>query len=149
MNIEFTLEQFERLLKAVYLGNWLANSIHDGSREDPFDEELEGIEDYVFSLAKDFGLEKLIEYDKEHKRYFPTNKFDDLMQEYIEDYDEDCFWDELFWRMSERDFNRAYAEDEVSKMELKEIFEKEEPFRQKWDNEIDTYGLNRLEVQER
>jgi len=38
---------------------------------------------------------------------------------------------------------------EISKMEMKERFEKEEPFRDKWDNELNEHGIERLEIKEK
>ncbi len=89
-----------------------------------------------FAFFCHFTVECINNYDENFKIYFPTNKFDEFVQHYIEDYDENYFWEELFYRMSERDFIRAYSRNEISKMEMKERFEKEEPFREKWDKEI-------------
>jgi len=146
MKIYFTKAQFENLLKIVYLGNWMANAIHNGTEEDPLDGGLEAIEHYVFAFAKDFGLENLVEYSKDFEQFFPTDAFDDLMIEYIDKYDEDCFWEELFYRMTDRDFERAYSNEEIEKMEMLELFEKQEPFRDKWDKEISERGIERLEI---
>ena len=148
MKIEFTKEQFEALLKAVYLGNWMANAIHNRTKEDPQDEKIEEIEDYVFSFAKEFGFDNYVDYDQKYKKHFPTNEFDEVAQKYVEDYDEDCFWDELFHRISDRDFDRTYSDEEISKMEMRERFEKEEPFREKWNNELNEQGIERLEIKE-
>lgn len=149
MEIEFTKEQFENLLKIVYLGNWMANAIHNGDKDDPIHKELEDIENYIFSFAKDFGFEKYVDDEDAKKgRFFPTNEFDEIVQEYVEDYDEECFWDEIFHRLSNRDFDRKYTDKEISKMEMKERFEKEEPFREKWGNELNNHGVERLEVKE-
>ena len=146
MKISFTKKQFEDLLKVVYLGNWMANAIYDGSKENPRNEDFEEIESYVFSFAKEYGLGRYVDYDKKCKQYFPTNKFDELVQKYIDDYDEDSFGEELFYRMSDRDFRRTYSAEEVSKMEMKERFEKELPFREKWDKELARHGIDRLET---
>jgi len=43
------------LLKMVYLGSWMANSAKDEPNG-----EYDAIEQYIFSLAKDFGLDKHI-----------------------------------------------------------------------------------------
>ena len=148
MKIEFTKKQFEELLKVAYLGNWMANAIHNGTQEDPQYENIDGIEDYIFSFAKEFGFENYVDYEDKYKKYFPTNEFDELVQKFIEDYDEDCFWEELFYRIYDRDFERAYSDEEISKMEMKERFKKEEPFRKKWDNEFNEHGIERLEIKE-
>src|SRR3989344_1827569 len=148
IHISFTRKQYWDLLRTVYLGQWMANAIHDRSKEDPIDEDIDKIEHYIHSFAKDFGFEKFIEYDKERKEYFPTNELDELMQTYIDEYEEHFFWEEFFHRMSNRDFARAYSKKEIETMELKELFEKEEPFRNKWEDEINNHELNRLEFKE-
>lgn len=146
MKIEFTTEQFGDFLKIIYLGNWLANAIHNDSKSDPRDKKFDAIENHIFSLANDCGWGDYIEYDEEQKRYFPNNKFDELVHKYIDDYDENCFWEELFYKMSSRDFVRAFSSKGVLKMAIRERFEKEEPFREKWDKEINEYGIERLEI---
>ena len=50
IGIELTKKQFLALLKAVYLGNWMANANRDGSPEDPHVEDYEKIEDLIFSF---------------------------------------------------------------------------------------------------
>ena len=50
MKINFTKKQYETLLKAVYLGNWMVSSTSDEPEGNQFDE----LEEYVFSFAKDF-----------------------------------------------------------------------------------------------
>lgn len=148
MKIELATDQYESLVKIVYLGNWLANAIRNGSEDDPRLGSYEKIEQYIFSFAQEAGFGKWIEYDKKYRRFFPTRAFEDLeeIQTLIEDYDEENFWDELLHRLSDRDFFRSYSVDEIKSMEMLERFEKEEPFREKWDREIDEHGLERLDV---
>ena len=149
MEIKLTEEQYGDLMKLVYLGDWMANSIHCGTPEDSRDEKLEEIESYIFSFARDFGFGKYIEYDEKYSQHFPTSEFEELIQKDIDDYDEDCFWEGLFYRIYGRDFERAYSDEEILKMKLKERFEKEEPFRKKWDDELIEHGIERLEIKEK
>src|SRR3989344_6907603 len=151
IKIELTKEHYFALLKAVYLGNWMANTQRDGSPEDQHIQEYEEISDYIFSLAPQFGFEKYVDHDKvDGSRYFPTRFFEEKtdVDTLHEEYDEENFWDELFYKMSDRDFFREYSEKEISKMNLHERFEKEEPFREKWDKEINDHGIERLEIKE-
>jgi hypothetical protein len=60
MKIDLTKEQYQNLCKAIYLGNYLAN----GPREDDYLEEIEGIEQYIYSFFKEFESEDLIEEDE-------------------------------------------------------------------------------------
>lgn len=146
MKIEFTKEQFGDLLKITYLGNWFANAIHDGSKDDPRDKEMDAIDDYILSFAKEFGFGDYVEYDKKFKKHFPTATLDAWAEKYIDEFNEDNFWEELFYRMSERDFARAYSPEDTAAMDMHERFEKEEPFREQWDTEINEYGVSRLEI---
>ena len=56
--IGLTRKQFKALLKVVYLGNWVANAY----RTEDMQKEYERIEDYIFSLAPQFGKEISLNY---------------------------------------------------------------------------------------
>lgn len=149
MPIEFTKEQFEALLKLVYLGNWLANANRDGSAEDPHKEEYEKLEDYIFSYAKQFGFGQYVENEEAEKgKFYPTRIFEEKtdIQELIDEYDEETFWDELIDRLGERDFERHYSKDEIQKMTQEERFNKLYEFIDKWEEEINENGIERLEI---
>ena len=146
MKIEFTNEQFKNLLKVVYLGNWMANAIHAGNEEDPRHKGLEEIENYINSFAEKFGFGDYVDYDKKCKQYFLSGKIYDLVDEYIDDYDSECFWLQLHYRLSGRDFERKYTDKEISKMNQEERFKKGWPFHEKWENELNDHGIKRLEI---
>lgn len=146
MKINFTKKQYENLLKIVYLGNWMANAIHDRSEEDPIDKDLEEIENYIFSFAKDFGLDNYVEYDEGHKKYFPTNDFDELAHKYIEEYDDDAFWEELSGRLGERDFLEKYPKEEIEKMDKEDHFLKEMDCQIYWEEEFEKNGLKKIGI---
>ena len=147
--IEFTKDQFKGLLKLVYLGNWLANAQRDGSNENPHLKEYEAIENYIFSFAKQFGLDEYVD-DEEAARgkFYPTRMFEEEtdIQKLIEEYDEETFWDELIDRLGDRDFFRHYSKDEIRKMTQEERFEKLYEFIDKWADEIDERGIGRLKI---
>ena len=126
MNIELTKAQFLALLKAVYLGNWIANANRDGSTADPRKKEYEAIEDYIFSFAKQFGFSEFVDdEDVGEGKFFPTRKFEEEtdVDELHDEYDEETFWDELIDRLGERDFYRRYSKGEIKKMNRDERFE--------------------------
>ncbi len=153
IKIEFTKEQYFILLKMAYMGNWLANAQRTGDPEEPYFEEYHTLEDYIFSFAKDFGFGKFVDDSEEinGRKFFPARDLEEDadIETIIEEYDEETFWDELFYRMSDRDFFREYSEKERREMTLHERFKKEEPIREKWDNEINEHGIGRLEVKEK
>jgi hypothetical protein len=149
ISIELTKEQFLALLKAVYLGNWVANANRDGSAEDPHKKEYEDIEDYIFSAAKKFGFGEYVDGENaDEGKFFPTRQFEEEtdVHELHEDYDEETFWDELIDRLGDRDFFRNYSKDEIQKMTQEERFEKLYEFIDKWADEVNEHGIERLKV---
>lgn len=143
MNLKLTKKQYKNLLKLVYLGNWLINAIR---LEDDRIKKYDEIEEYIYSFAKKAGLEKYIEFDKKFNKFFPTREFSDGMYQYIEEYDDDAFWEELIDRLARCDFVKKYGQKTIRKMDLKELIEKEQPFLDKYAKEFAKHGLKNLEI---
>ena len=78
MKIKLTKKQYKNLLKLVYLGNWMVNSIRSGNEGDERIKKYDEIEQYIFSFAKEAGLKKYIEFDKEFNQFFPTPEFEEI-----------------------------------------------------------------------
>jgi hypothetical protein len=145
MEINFTKEQYENLIKLVYLGNWMINAIRTDDRIEKFYD----LEQYIYSYFKDFGLHEYIEYDKELKKFFPTEELmEEELEEYIDDYNDYNFWDELTFRLARRDLLKKYGENEVEKMSLEERMKKEVPFLEKYGEEFEKYGVERLGIED-
>jgi uncharacterized membrane-anchored protein YjiN (DUF445 family) len=145
--VEFTKEHFFTLMKAVYLGNWMANATRAENRL----EEYEQILDYVFSLTPKFNLEKYLDHDKtDDSRYFPTAEFEETtgIEKIQNEYDSEVFWDELAERLGERDFVKKYGEAAINKMGQEERFNKLYDCIDKWSGELETRGIDRLQIKE-
>lgn len=143
MKIEITPQQYEALLKIVYLGNWMASS----TKDEPV-KEYEDIEQYILSFAKDFNLEKFVGYDKKLKSYFPTEEFEndtDVVAQ-IEAYNEYTVWEALVLSLSRRDLIKKFGAEKVEKMSDEDILEKEYPFIQKYEEEFRENGFDHLYV---
>ena len=147
MKINFTKNQYEDLVKLVYLGAWMINA----HRTDDAVNRYEDVEQYILSFHRDFGMEKYIGYDEELNKYFPTGEFEDDtdVDEYKEEYNNDTFWDELIHRLARRDLIREYGETGVFTMSLEEIMEKEQPFIDKYEEEFGINGIENLEIKDR
>jgi hypothetical protein len=137
--IEFTSEQFTELLKVVYLGHWMANS----HRDEP-NNTFEEIEQHIYSNAHSFGLNHYIEFDQESQKYLPSPELEEETDPIIEDYDDNTFWDELAWRMAERDFSNKYDEAKVLCMTGDEIFREKNTLADKYFEEFSTNGIQKM-----
>jgi hypothetical protein len=149
MQIEFTKEQFFTLMKTVYLGNWMANAQRTGAEDDPRKAEYEQLEDYVFSKAKEFGFGEYVDDEGViGNRAYPTRLFEEStgVDELLEEYDGETFWDEIIDRLGERDLLRRYTPEALSQMSTDEKVEKLFIERDKWGEEFEKHGVERLEV---
>ncbi|HWY79778.1 MAG TPA: hypothetical protein VNW29_05480 [Candidatus Sulfotelmatobacter sp.] len=142
-SINLTKKQFKSLLKVVYLGNWMVNAY----RTDDTNEEYESIEDLIFSYAPQFGFEKYISHEEaDGDKYYPTNDFEETtdVHKLHEAYDEETFWDELAERLGERDFLEKYSKKEIEDMKRDEWFIKLEECIEKYNEEFEKKGLERI-----
>ncbi len=145
MKIEFTPEQYETLLKSIAISSWMINAFNEGDEESNSYAELE---QYILSLAKDFGKQEFVDYDAADDVYFPTRKFEDQTDifDIISDYDNELFWDELIHRMARRDFLQEHGETGVAGMAIEERIEKEAPFITKYEEIFTNQGLENIEI---
>lgn len=144
MKINITKKQYKTLIKLIHLGTWMANAHRTDDRIEEFDE----LEQYILSFCKDFGMDDSVEYAEDLKMFFLTGEFLDEsgVEELIDEYDNDTFWEELIHRMAERDLIEKYGEDTVRKMELEERLDKEWPFLNVYEEEFDENGLKNLRL---
>lgn len=142
--IYFSSKQFLSLMKAVFLGNWVANAY----RTEKYKREYESIEDYIFSLAPQFGFEKYVDHEIDDKKYYPTTEFEDNtdVHKLHAEYDENTFWDELVDRLGTRDFYQKYTKKEIENMSEEEWFEKLHECMDKYGEEFEKFGISRIGI---
>jgi hypothetical protein len=143
-NIKLTPQQYEDLLKVVYLGNYLVNNYRPDQPVDRFD----ALESYLFSLAKEFGLDRAMDMDEETGEAYPSEEFSQAqdINLYLDDFIENTFWDELINRLTSRDLFRKYGQQIMESLPWEELKKKEEPVFQRYTEEIETYGMENLEI---
>ena len=146
MKINLTKKQFEALTKVVYLGNWMANAQRTGSDDDPQYKEYEDIADYIYSFAPDFGLP---DYYESNIEFSDGDDPPTEASRLHEEYDELNFWEELPYKLGDRDFERKYSEGERKNMTDKEYFTKNTECIIAWEHELEKYGIERLVVDEK
>ncbi|MFH1453663.1 MAG: SEC-C metal-binding domain-containing protein [Armatimonadota bacterium] len=143
MEIKFTKEQYEALIKMLYLGNCVINGIH-ADRIKEFDE----VENYIFSFAGNFGLENYVDFDRKYNRFFPSRQFEENAEimKYEDDYNNETFWEELIDRLGDRDFIKKYGMEAIEKMGWEERFVKQQRCADKYAKEFETNGIKSLTI---
>ena len=141
MQLELTEKTYEKLLRLAFLGSWMVEAHHVKDENYFFD-----LEQKIYAMAELSSKKSYIEYDDQLNRYFPSPEFDEdsVVSSIIDEYDEDCFWDELIDRMTKRDMLDTYGEEAIQKMDLKERIEKENKIIARYEKEFEENGLKNL-----
>ncbi len=143
MKITCTKEEFKSLLDLVYAGNVLINSMR--SQEERI-QEYSQMEQNIFAMAKDFGFEELITYDEEFKEYTPTAAYEENgVDEYIDAYDTQVFWEELVMRLARRDALN-YVGDVDTDMTKAQLKEMQMNLEEKYGQEFEENNLMNLKL---
>ena len=140
MEIKLTKRQYEVLMRLVYLGNWVVNGFH---AEDA-DEETDALENSIYGKARDFSLDKLVFYDEENDGWYPTNETEDQWLLGLDDYKNDMFWEELEYRLADRDLVAQYGEIQVDHMDPETRSKMETEIVDRYYEEFIKNGLKNL-----
>jgi len=145
MKINITKKIYGQLLDLCYIARWMNDTI-----KDPSPGRFEEIEQYLLSLAKEFGFEKAVAFDKQQGKYSLTRDFveqSDLIP-FIDAYDNNIFWEELVYRLGWRDVLRAYSEEKLSALSEEERKQLSEVYIDRYAREFEAKGLENLALSE-
>ena len=142
MELKLTKSQYETLLRLVYLGNAVANDY----RSDDIDAETDDLESLIFSKAHDAGLGKYAEFDEGEGRTYPTQAAEEAWNPDLDDYRNDVFWDELEYRLADRDLAARYGEGYDKTMDMAEIERLENEIVEKYYQEFAKNGVKNLMI---
>ncbi len=143
MKINFTKKEYRILVELLHLGDWMLHA-HD-AEEKPETGAHRALCQKIYSYFKEMGCEDLIE--NINGEFYETRKFEDAMQEKVEAYDHESFWEELISRLATRDAEAVVGSEQFRSIDgydrIKLIHDKE----QAWVDEFSEYELARLVVQ--
>ncbi|OGQ48135.1 MAG: hypothetical protein A3I09_04505 [Deltaproteobacteria bacterium RIFCSPLOWO2_02_FULL_47_10] len=146
MQIELTKDEYRRLLIMASIGNIVIN----GYRTDDIIEEFEKMMNHLCKYAKDFGETEFVDSKPDEKGiYWETIRLDDVGHEYLDEYDDEAFWEELADRLASREMEKQHGKGGLAKMSkeesLKKFWEIEEMFNEEfYNNGIDNLQLNNV-----
>jgi len=146
MKIDITEKEYGILLDILYISDWVLHSHKIGMPDET--EGYRNLMQRLYSYAKDLGYENLIEYSAHHEEFVPTREYEEKndSMELIEEFENDTFWNELIERLVRRDLIRQEGKDKLLNMGVKEILEKEEPFRKMYSAEFEKNGLEYINI---
>ena len=144
MKINITKKQYRLLLDILSIAEWVMDAYK--VEEDPKSKPYKEVEQLFLSRAKEFGFDNLVEYDREDDKYYPTREYEDLETDrvFIDEFEDDVFWEELCNRLAKRDLMRTHGVEKVARMEILERLTTQDKIIEKYQNEFYENGLENL-----
>lgn len=137
-NITLSTEQLQILVKMVYLGDHLINGYRIEPLKD-FDEMCR----HFFTLAKD-----LDNFSDPETPEFPTAQFEEgEVRDFIDEYDNNTFWEELNQRITDREMAKKYTEDQLKKMDTMERMHLYFEIEDKVSSHLQEHGYDQIVIQ--
>lgn len=146
MKIHFSKKEYEVLLDVMYMADWVIRAHEEGDH--PSVAKYKELEQKIYALAEEFGLQDAIGRNSESGLYFLKKEYlnNSLAVALLERFENSTFWEELLERMARRDFIRKHGEAAIIEMPLEERFEKEMEILRQYDKEFGDNGLENLQV---
>jgi hypothetical protein len=148
LNINFTQTEYRLLLDVIFIADWVLTA-HDpagGSENDPHQMLFQKL----YSHAKEMGCSDLVDEVTESNSYAPSRKYEDEsgVFHWIEEYDDASFWEELIERLTERDVYARIPADQQDGLAAEEYWRRAAPYEQKYGQEFERHGLDRVVIKE-
>ena len=147
MKIDLTRKEYRDLLDILYVANWVfsAHRVEKDLRIERFNQ----LEQKFLTLSKQMKFENLVEYDADLDAYFPTREYEETSaaHTFIDEYDNDTFWDELASRLAERDLLKQMGGPEkMVNLPKEEMLEKLFQLEEFYGDEFTRNGLENLQL---
>ena len=150
MKVEISKEEYLALLDLVHIANWVL--VFHKTEADQRIDKYGRITQKLYALAKDMGYEGLTSHDPSSGKYRPSRDLEETTEawQFIDEFVDHSFWDELIIRFTERDAAReAGSYDELDRLSHEERHALEDPIEGKYAREFDDHGIDHLDLVER
>ncbi|TDL34884.1 hypothetical protein E2R51_03945 [Jeotgalibacillus sp. S-D1] len=141
MKVEMTKDQYKKMLKAFYLGDLVLHSMKEDNEEN--DDQYISTEQYVMSLAKDFGFEDYVEYDESLGQFFPTPLMEQEFEVSMRKYEEEILPDQIAATLARNEVEQRLKQNKINKEEaIHLLLELEDQFL----NQLEQKGFTGLYI---
>ncbi len=148
MQIDFSKEEHSTFLEILEIAHWVLFAHRTDEPEDR--KTYQEFEQNIFGYAEALGFGDLIMYDEEFEKYFPTREHDENSpaRPFIDEFENETFWSELIERLAGRDMLRVLGDTKILKMTQEERFMAHHDFEEKYEEEFEEHGIERLEIRD-
>ncbi len=146
MKIAISKKEYLVLLQILEIAQWVVGSHAVGPqpKAKPFDD----LEQKIFALAKEYGQETLVKFNKDLGQYFVTGQYEETSSamEFVDKFENNSFWENLINRLAKRDVIKEVSSKVLSEMGPKErimAYGEREDF---YAEEFEKRGLERVAI---
>lgn len=141
--IELTPDQYRALLILAHIGEWVINA---DRREGVVRQEFVDVLTHLCAQAERFGAQAWVERNPDDGKMIPSLDLERVAMPFLEEYDNNTFWDELIMRLAERDVIRQIGADRFALMDEEERAALLEPERERYHAEFMTNGIDNITI---
>lgn len=148
MNIEVTEDEYGKLLEMVYMAEWVLTA---HKQPDERMEHYTQIIQKLYARARDTAYAEMVTYDEDLEKYLPARRLeeDSEARRLLDQFADETFWHELIYRFTQRDAEtRAGGSERFMSLPPDKRFDMETPIEEKYIEEFEKYGIERLEIVE-
>jgi hypothetical protein len=154
IQLALSREELRRLIHLVSIASWVigAHKTEEDPRAAPYDE----LEQKIYALAARHSFagetgdpeQDLLDYVEDRQKYYPALYFDEgEARDFIDEYDDDTFWDELAYRLAERDaVQEAGGFERYAELSGMERVERAGRFEELYAGEFYENGLEHVRI---
>jgi hypothetical protein len=146
VNLNLSTEELRDLIIMTYMAEWVMDAYK--TEADPRTARFKELEQKLLKLALEAGLNDLVMYDEDLKMHFPTRLMEDgTAREFIDEYNNETFWDELANRLATRDFVKRYGSPEAAwNLPVERRFIELGEIEARYVDEFVDHGLERIKI---
>ena len=144
MKISFTKDEYKSLLDIFHMATWVLYANNNEKSEDKAKYDV--LEQKILKLATEFGYEKYVNYEAKDSAYIYSDEFEkvSLSKKFIEEFEDETFWDEITTRLTRRDMVKKHGLETIKAMDLVGRIKEESAIGKKYYDEFVKNGLNNL-----
>jgi len=140
MKINFTKKQFKTLLEIFNLATWIV--LYDVDNDAREHSNILELETYLASYAKQMGCENMVFEHKNKLHINPENEKE--FEEIIENYNNNIFWYDLNFRITEKLLSQRYNKEEWTQLSEYDKFSLQQIIEALLNEEFCASGIDKL-----
>jgi hypothetical protein len=144
MKIKISKNEYRLMLDVFAIAEWVMNSfkVDKDSEAKPYNK----LEQKIMSYAEDFGCGNLVSYDSKLEEFFPTREFEErgAYSKFIEQFEDDVFWEELGQRLALRDLINDQGLETVRNMDPVSRLKAQDEIADRYHQEFYDNGIENL-----